>query len=63
LPPSRAPWRGADGTIVHNKDRAIIETMDDLPFVTPVYKRDLVIENYFGGYLKHPTFLPYRPRL
>jgi hopanoid biosynthesis associated radical SAM protein HpnJ len=47
-------WRRADGTIVHNDDRAIIETMDDLPFVTPVYKRDLVIENYFSGYLKHP---------
>jgi radical SAM superfamily enzyme YgiQ (UPF0313 family) len=28
--------------------------MDDLPFVTPVYKRDLDITKYFGGYLKHP---------
>ena len=25
-----------------------------LPFVTEVYKRDLEIENYFIGYLKHP---------
>ena len=25
--------------------------MDELPFVTPVYKRDLNIENYFIGYL------------
>jgi len=47
-------WRKADGTIVHNDDRAMVESMDDLPFVTPVYKRDLVIENYFGGYLRHP---------
>jgi hopanoid biosynthesis associated radical SAM protein HpnJ len=47
-------WRRAEGTIVHNDERAVLETMDDLPFVTPVYKRDLVIENYFGGYLKHP---------
>jgi hopanoid biosynthesis associated radical SAM protein HpnJ len=47
-------WRRADGTIMHNEDRAMVESMDDLPFVTPVYKRDLVIENYFGGYLKHP---------
>src|SRR5262249_35870464 len=46
--------RKPDGTIVHNEDRAILENMDDLPFVTPVYKRDLVIENYFIGYLKHP---------
>ncbi len=28
--------------------------MDSLPWVTPVYQRDLKIENYFIGYLKHP---------
>jgi radical SAM superfamily enzyme YgiQ (UPF0313 family) len=28
--------------------------MDQLPMVSPIYKRDLVIEKYFGGYLKHP---------
>ena len=32
----------------------IIENMDELPFVAPVYQRDLKIENYFIGYLKHP---------
>ncbi|MDB6085268.1 MAG: hopanoid biosynthesis associated radical protein HpnJ, partial [Gammaproteobacteria bacterium] len=47
-------YRGDDGRIVHNLPRAIIENMDDLPFVAPVYKRDLKIENYFIGYLKHP---------
>jgi hopanoid biosynthesis associated radical SAM protein HpnJ len=47
-------WRNADGVIVHNDDRAVLENMDELPFVTPVYKRDLVIENYFIGYLNHP---------
>ena len=36
--------------------------MDDLPFVTPVYKRDLVIENYFIGYLKHPYISIYTGR-
>jgi len=25
-----------------------------LPMVSPVYKRDLTIEKYFGGYLRHP---------
>jgi hopanoid biosynthesis associated radical SAM protein HpnJ len=55
-------WRKADGTIVSNDDRAILENMDDLPFVTPVYKRDLVIENYFGGYLKHPYISFYTGR-
>jgi len=47
-------WRAADGSFVRNKDRAIIEDMDVLPMVSPVYKRDLVIEKYFGGYLRHP---------
>jgi hopanoid biosynthesis associated radical SAM protein HpnJ len=55
-------WRNASGTIVHNEERAIVENMDDLPFVTPVYKRDLVIENYFGGYLKHPYISFYTGR-
>ena len=43
-----------DGRIVHNKERASIENMDSLPFVTDVYNRDLVIEDYFIGYLLHP---------
>ena len=40
-------FRNGSGAIVHNADRAILENMDALPFVTPVYKRDLVMENYF----------------
>src|SRR5499426_1923577 len=55
-------WRNADGVIVHNEDRAVLENMDALPFVTPVYKRDLVIENYFSGYLKHPYISFYTGR-
>ena len=47
-------YRNRDGVIVHNEDREILENMDLLPWVTPVYKRDLIIEKYFGGYLKHP---------
>src|SRR6202045_3487078 len=47
-------YRRADGRIVHNLPRPMIENMDDLPFVAPVYQRDLKIENYFIGYLKHP---------
>ena len=47
-------WRNAAGVIVHNEDRPNLENMDALPWVTPVYKRDLKIENYFIGYLKHP---------
>ena len=47
-------YRNGGSAIVHNDERAILENMDALPFVTPVYKRDLRIENYFIGYLKHP---------
>ncbi len=55
-------FRNASGVIVHNTDRAILENMDALPFVTPVYKRDLVMENYFIGYLKHPYISIYTGR-
>ena len=47
-------WRAPDGRFVRNRDRAMIEDMDALPMVSPVYKRDLTIEKYFGGYLRHP---------
>ena len=47
-------YRNSAGVVVHNEDREILTNMDLLPFVTPIYKRDLVMENYFIGYLKHP---------
>ncbi len=47
-------FRLADGSIQRNPSRAKIEHMDDLPFVAPIYKRDLNINNYFIGYLLHP---------
>lgn len=47
-------WRGRDGTVHQNEERPPLEDMDALPFVTPVYKRDLDVQNYFIGYLKHP---------
>jgi hopanoid biosynthesis associated radical SAM protein HpnJ len=47
-------WRNDAGEIVNNRDRAVLENMDSLPFVSPIYKRDLTIEKYFGGYLLHP---------
>ncbi len=55
-------YRNSSGVIVHNEDRPILEDMDSLPFVTPVYKRDLVMENYFIGYLKHPYISIYTGR-
>lgn len=55
-------YRNAQGVIVHNEDRPVMHDMDTLPFVTPVYKRDLVMENYFIGYLKHPYISFYTGR-
>ena len=55
-------YRGPDGAVVHNKDRAVLEDMDQLPFVTDVYKRDLRIEDYFIGYLLHPYVSLYTGR-
>lgn len=50
------------GRIVHNRPRASLENMDALPFVMEVYKRDLVIEDYFIGYLLHPYVSLYTGR-
>jgi hopanoid biosynthesis associated radical SAM protein HpnJ len=55
-------YRNENGVIVHNEDRPVMHDMDTLPFVTPVYKRDLVMENYFIGYLKHPYISFYTGR-
>ncbi|CAB3800205.1 tRNA-2-methylthio-N(6)-dimethylallyladenosine synthase [Pararobbsia alpina] len=55
-------YRESDGSIEHNGPREMIENMDELPFVAPVYKRDLKIENYFIGYLQHPYVSIYTGR-
>ncbi len=48
--------------IVHNRERAPLADMDQLPFVVDVYRRDLVIEDYFIGYLQHPYLSVYTGR-
>jgi hopanoid biosynthesis associated radical SAM protein HpnJ len=55
-------WRDASDRIRHNPARAIIEDMDELPFVAPVYQRDLNIHNYFIGYLNYPYVSLYTGR-
>ncbi len=47
-------YRSPSGSIRHNDARSIVADMDALPWVSPVYQRDLTIENYFIGYLQHP---------
>jgi len=55
-------FRGLSGALTFNPPRAMIENMDELPFVTEVYKRDLCIEDYFIGYLRHPYISLYTGR-
>jgi hopanoid biosynthesis associated radical SAM protein HpnJ len=51
-----------DGKIFHNPERALIGDMDELPSVMDVYARDLDIERYDIGYLKHPYVSHYTGR-
>src|SRR2546423_1163418 len=55
-------YRNGNGVVVHNRARPVLEDMDRLPFVTEVYKRDLRVEDYFIGYLKHPYLSLYTGR-
>jgi hopanoid biosynthesis associated radical SAM protein HpnJ len=55
-------WRNEAGRVVHNPDRAVLEDMDQLPFVTEVYRNNLRVEDYFIGYLKYPYVSLYTGR-
>lgn len=43
-----------NGDILHNADRPFIENLDELPFVNPIYKRDLPMNVYRIHELRHP---------
>ncbi len=51
-----------EGKPVHNKPRALIEDMDSLPWVTPVYKENLDTADYYNGYMLHPYMSFYTGR-
>ena len=51
-----------DGKPVHNKDRALVEDMDSLSWVTKVYKENLDTKNYYNGYMLHPYMSFYTGR-
>ena len=55
-------FRDRDGFVVSTADRATLEDMDRLPYVLDVYERDLRVEDYFIGYLKHPYVSLYTGR-
>ncbi len=47
-------WRNANDEIVANKPRAAISNLDELPFVSEVYKRFLNARDYFYGHSLWP---------
>jgi hopanoid biosynthesis associated radical SAM protein HpnJ len=51
-----------NGAIVHNAAREILHDMDRLPWVSPIYRRDLVLEDYYNGYMLHPYLSFYTGR-
>lgn len=55
-------FRSGNGKVVHNADRRIVEDMDSLPSVVPVYKKHLRPEDYYIGYLRHPYVSLYTGR-
>ena len=51
-----------DCRVIHNREREIQHDMDQLPWVTKVYKDNLVPEDYFNGYMLHPYMSFYTGR-
>ncbi len=51
-----------DGRVVHTRPRPQIVDLDALPWVTPVYKRDLDITRYNVPFLLHPYIAFYTTR-
>lgn len=47
-------YRDSDNEIFHNPNRPWIEDLDNLPFVSEVYKKHLKVENYFYSITQYP---------
>jgi anaerobic magnesium-protoporphyrin IX monomethyl ester cyclase len=47
-------YKDKDGQIVKNLPRPLIKDLDELPFVSEVYKRHLDIRNYFYSITRYP---------
>jgi hopanoid biosynthesis associated radical SAM protein HpnJ len=51
-----------NGGFVHHRDAAFIDNLDALPWVTPIYRRDLDITRYNVPFLLHPFIAFYTSR-
>ena len=45
----------ADGQVVNNPDREYIHNLDELPFISEVFKKYLNIRDYFYAHVSYPT--------
>jgi len=51
-----------NGSVIHNPEGRAIEDLDQLPWVTKVYKRDLDVMRYNVPFLRHPYISLYTSR-
>ncbi len=58
--PGVSYWK--DGEVVHNPEGGVIENLDELPWVTKVYKRDLDFKRYNVPFLLNPFISFYTTR-
>jgi anaerobic magnesium-protoporphyrin IX monomethyl ester cyclase len=47
-------WRNRKGDIIVNAPRPFLDSLDDIPFVSDVYKKHLDIGPYFYGHSRYP---------
>lgn len=55
-------YRDGDRGIVHNPDRAYIQDLNELPFVTEIFKKHLRIEDYFYAHIQYPMVTTFTSR-
>lgn len=55
-------YRREDGTIWHNPEGPVIENLDELPWASKIYKRDLDFTRYNVPFLLHPFISFYTSR-
>jgi len=54
-------WR-QDGKIIHNTDRPLLENLDEIPFVSPIYKEYLDLSKYYLSFALKPYVPIYTAR-
>lgn len=50
-------YRDENGKIKHNKDRELIKDLNEIPFISPIYKKYLNIRNYYFAAADYPMVM------